>query len=470
MAANKKRKIDHLSDLDSPRPRPSSRKQYYSLELSASFEKFEDAMCDLLESASVVTDLRGALGDEKASFVFALQRMISIGDLTWVKEVDTDNEETADEREAAGSEVTHESHTPMFIEDRTPQIPWQLPAVSRATIGDGYVLGLPKPWPPPLPPISNPSLRLQIFTPSKAAHKDSPWAHYERLEWLGDAYLEAAVSRMLHDRFPDEREGFLTRGRQKLVMNIHLSSFAAAYGFENIIVGIRDLPDKGGMKAKSNWKLLADCFEAYVGAVAISDPRNSLETLITWLTALYEPDMERMRRELESSAITSKVRFSTKRVFRRPEFRRARSPSILRAPPRGEDTARRLDSIRARSRSLSRPRPTISNCPIQWRTNGSRPPTAIDESESDWEEIETPEKAAHNGTQIPLNDNAKIRLRSIIGGDGVALDYVRIKSESPGGDPGRKANQHGHKFHVTLLLTGWGCLNQALGSGCGATQ
>lgn len=435
----------------------------HNRELTTSFEKFEDAMCDLLASASVVTNLHGVLGDEKASFVVALQHMITVGDLAWVKEIDSDGEEVVNNAEIMGGRVAHGGQTPLLPEGGASQ---QLPTVSHDT------QDLSHEWPPPLPPIPNPSLRLQVFTPSEPNNMDDPQSHYQRLEWLGDAYLEAVVSRILFDRFPDEREGYLTRIRQKLVTNRTISSLANLYGFENRIMGICDLPNiskTGKKKAEAHWKILADCFEAYIAAVAISDPGTSLETLINWLAPLYGPEIELRQNLRRDSILKPKIRFTVAPAVRRPELRRTKSPSVLQPPGAGKHPTRRLGNIRARSRPL--PGPIINRRSRQRGPKESGLPTAIDENESDWEEIESPEEAVQTRTRMPLNDNAKIHLRRIIGGDDVTLNYKKTgQSGASVREPGREACQQGHQFHVTALFTGYGFINKPLGSGCGVTE
>ncbi|MEK7679345.1 MAG: ribonuclease III domain-containing protein [Deltaproteobacteria bacterium] len=48
----------------------------------------------------------------------------------------------------------------------------------------------------------------------------------ERLEFLGDAVLSLAISRMLYDGFPDAEEGELTNMRAKLVNKAALAGLA----------------------------------------------------------------------------------------------------------------------------------------------------------------------------------------------------------------------------------------------------
>ena len=50
--------------------------------------------------------------------------------------------------------------------------------------------------------------------------------HNERLEFLGDAVLEICVSAQLYSRFPDAREGELTKMRAHLVSTVSLAERA----------------------------------------------------------------------------------------------------------------------------------------------------------------------------------------------------------------------------------------------------
>ena len=48
----------------------------------------------------------------------------------------------------------------------------------------------------------------------------------ERLEFLGDALLDAVVGHIVYDHFPGKREGFLTNTRSKLVSRDTLGKLA----------------------------------------------------------------------------------------------------------------------------------------------------------------------------------------------------------------------------------------------------
>ena len=51
---------------------------------------------------------------------------------------------------------------------------------------------------------------------------DGKWLNNERLEFLGDGILDAAVADIVYKRYPNKREGFLTNTRSKLSL-IHIS-------------------------------------------------------------------------------------------------------------------------------------------------------------------------------------------------------------------------------------------------------
>ena len=88
--------------------------------------------------------------------------------------------------------------------------------------------------------------------------------HNERLEFLGDAVLELAVSEELFNRFPEAPEGALTKLRAKLVSMPSLAEMAKTLGLESYIYLGKGEESQGGRERDS---LLSDAFEALLGAV-----------------------------------------------------------------------------------------------------------------------------------------------------------------------------------------------------------
>src|SRR6059036_1328459 len=69
-------------------------------------------------------------------------------------------------------------------------------------------------------------LRLALTHPSIAHEQGVPVQHNQRLEFLGDAVLQLALTRELYEKFPAFNEGPLTKARAKLVNRRTLAEHA----------------------------------------------------------------------------------------------------------------------------------------------------------------------------------------------------------------------------------------------------
>lgn len=122
---------------------------------------------------------------------------------------------------------------------------------------------------PPLPPISA-ALSKRVFThQSILSAKDNrnQFASYERLEFLGDAYIELMATRLIWDKFTNLPQGRLSQIRELLVKNETLGEIAVRYGLEKRI--------KAAAHVRANqrhWsKVKGDLVEAYVAAIILAD-------------------------------------------------------------------------------------------------------------------------------------------------------------------------------------------------------
>lgn len=86
----------------------------------------------------------------------------------------------------------------------------------------------------------------------------------ERLEFLGDAVLGAVVAERVYTEFPDRSEGLLTRTRATLVNGKALAGYAEVLGLGEMVLMSENMSTSEG---RSNHTILADAFEAIVGAV-----------------------------------------------------------------------------------------------------------------------------------------------------------------------------------------------------------
>ncbi|MCM1078480.1 MAG: ribonuclease III [Bacteroidales bacterium] len=82
----------------------------------------------------------------------------------------------------------------------------------------------------------------------------------ERLEFLGDAVLDATVGHIVYDHFPGKKEGFLTNTRSKLVQRETLGKLAKEMGITRLVLS-------SGRSATHNSYMGGNAFEALVGAL-----------------------------------------------------------------------------------------------------------------------------------------------------------------------------------------------------------
>ena len=82
----------------------------------------------------------------------------------------------------------------------------------------------------------------------------------ERLEFLGDAILDAIVGDIVYQHFPGKREGFLTNTRSKLVQRETLNKLAKELGISRLILS-------NGRSSSHNNYMGGNAFEALVGAI-----------------------------------------------------------------------------------------------------------------------------------------------------------------------------------------------------------
>ncbi len=81
----------------------------------------------------------------------------------------------------------------------------------------------------------------------------------ERLEFLGDAILGAAVAALLFKKFPYEDEGFLTQARSKIVSRKNLNQLSIKLGLPQLMI-----KNVSGQRDSS---IPGDALEAVVGAM-----------------------------------------------------------------------------------------------------------------------------------------------------------------------------------------------------------
>jgi ribonuclease-3 len=111
-------------------------------------------------------------------------------------------------------------------------------------------------------------------------HRSFGADHNERLEFLGDAVLSLAVSRLLFDRFSGSDEGDLTRVRAHLVREESLHQIALALDLPGEL-RLSEGEARGGGAARPS--ILADALEALIGAVCVDAGFEAAQQVVTRL-------------------------------------------------------------------------------------------------------------------------------------------------------------------------------------------
>ena len=129
--------------------------------------------------------------------------------------------------------------------------------------------------------FANTALLQQALT-----HRSYAALNNERLEFLGDALLSATISEYLYRRFPDVKEGILSRLRASLVKGETLAELALEFNLSDyLIMGSGELKS-GGFRRKS---ILADTVEALIGAIFLdSNIQMCQQCVLSWFSSRLE--------------------------------------------------------------------------------------------------------------------------------------------------------------------------------------
>lgn len=104
----------------------------------------------------------------------------------------------------------------------------------------------------------------QAFLHKSSSQKNEKgrWVNNERLEFLGDAILDAIVADIVYHKFEGKKEGFLTNTRSKIVQRESLNKIALELGLDKFIVI--------SSRTKShNSCIYGNALEALIGAIYV---------------------------------------------------------------------------------------------------------------------------------------------------------------------------------------------------------
>jgi len=129
--------------------------------------------------------------------------------------------------------------------------------------------------------FNEPDLLLQALT-----HRSADPKNNERLEYLGDAILSFIIAEELFNRFPQVKEGKLSRLRASLVKGETLAELARELKLGDVLIlGPGELKS-GGFRRES---ILADAVEAILGALYLD---GGLEPAKALILRLYQERLD----------------------------------------------------------------------------------------------------------------------------------------------------------------------------------
>ncbi len=121
---------------------------------------------------------------------------------------------------------------------------------------------------------------LKLALTHKSCYRDKPDSiqkHNERLEFLGDAMLDAIISEEIYTKLPSKNEGNLTKIRASIVCEKSLANIA-----RNINLGQHIYLSKGedSSDGRKKMSILADTLEALIGAIYLDSGYENLKRLV----------------------------------------------------------------------------------------------------------------------------------------------------------------------------------------------
>jgi len=134
--------------------------------------------------------------------------------------------------------------------------------------------------------FSNKKLLQQALTHRSYLNENPDYqlSHNERLEFLGDAVLELAVTELLYREYPDVPEGLMTNYRAALVKGSHLAEVG-----QKIELYPSILLSKGEKEEVSSVEYItANAVEALVAAIYLD---SGLEQAIQFIYRFIAPDL-----------------------------------------------------------------------------------------------------------------------------------------------------------------------------------
>ncbi|KAH8820570.1 ribonuclease III domain-containing protein [Xylogone sp. PMI_703] len=285
------------NDIGSSYESHKKRRKSNNEEVSASNKNDPNINNPIEESSPTLDRKRLSVSEKLTNLLKALDDVL---------EEDHVQEVFGDARDSYSKAVDLQSHIKSRLKNINEKglTPHDLSKTSPSTLSPWTSASIPSTF-PQLPRILDPTLETAAFTHHGCGSGRITDLSYERLEWIGDAYLYLTSTLLISKTFPALLPGRASQVREMLVKNVTLSGYAKHYGFE----ARAKLPaefsgkTKHGPKAQEMVKVMGDIFEAYVGAVILSDPVDGVVRASLWLKDLWAMTIVEDIKENERSGL-----------------------------------------------------------------------------------------------------------------------------------------------------------------------
>lgn len=126
--------------------------------------------------------------------------------------------------------------------------------------------------------FKNKNLLVKSLThPSFLLRSSDQINNNQRLEFLGDAVIQLALTEALYGQFPEAREGKLTKIRSGYARGDYMAQIAGRLGLDKYLL-LKDRDRNAGIGEKDS--ALGDAFESVMGAVYLDSDWETARTLI----------------------------------------------------------------------------------------------------------------------------------------------------------------------------------------------
>jgi ribonuclease-3 len=132
-------------------------------------------------------------------------------------------------------------------------------------------------------------LLKQAFTHSSCKQELSGCETYERLEFLGDSIVNFLTAEFLYLKYSKENEGMLSKKKSAIVSGAALAGAASHLDLHSYLIAAKEVD-------KKNPALLADVFEAMIGAVYLEEGIDKCREILS--EALFSKEKEILESEI----------------------------------------------------------------------------------------------------------------------------------------------------------------------------